>query len=144
MMKDKKEDVVHSSGYAEAQNRGNIGAASAESFAKRRAMEANRTVVRGYGDSKVVHESYGNTGMEAAAFNAEKEASQRAAVREKFGGERESGTSVHGGVSEHGTADVQRQKPEMGRREALANRFAAPTRGGTGSAPARRNPGISR
>lgn len=144
MMKTKKEDVVHSSGYAQVQNEGKIGSASVESFAKRRAMEANRTAVQGYRDSRVVNDAYGNAGAEAAVFSAEKEAAQRAAVREKFGGEKESGTGRYGGSPSREDANTRAQNSEMGRREALANRFAAPTRGGAGSAPARRNPGISR
>ena len=56
MMKAKKEDVVHSSGYAMAQNKG-IGAASTSSFEQRQKMEGNRTRVKGYRDSAIASRS---------------------------------------------------------------------------------------
>ena len=59
MMKDKKEDVIHSSAYASAQNKG-IGTSSIESFTKRRAIDQNRTVVKRYNDSQVVNEARTN------------------------------------------------------------------------------------
>ena len=52
MMKAKKEDVIHSSGYAMVQNQG-IGAASTSSFEQRQKMEGNRTRVKGYRDSAI-------------------------------------------------------------------------------------------
>ena len=55
LMKENKGDVIHSSAYAQAQNVGGIGAASAESFEKRRKIDAKRTQVRRYGESKVAH-----------------------------------------------------------------------------------------
>ena len=60
LMKDKKEDVVHSSAYAKVQNSNGIGVASVETFSGRLAIEQNRQVVRGYGDSKIVNEARGN------------------------------------------------------------------------------------
>ena len=58
-MKDKKEDVVHTSAYASAQNKG-IGASSTESFAKRRVIDQNRTIIKRYNDSQVVTETQAN------------------------------------------------------------------------------------
>lgn len=54
LIKDKKEDVFHSSGYAKAQNGGNIGAASSESYAVRVNVNQHRQVVRGYRDSELM------------------------------------------------------------------------------------------
>lgn len=53
MMKDKKEDVVHSSAYANAQNGGAFGSSSSQSFEKRMEIDKNRKIVRGYQDSKI-------------------------------------------------------------------------------------------
>ena len=53
-MKDKKEDVFHSSAYAKAQNGAALGAASTESYQVRVNINQNRTRVRGYGDSELM------------------------------------------------------------------------------------------
>lgn len=53
VMKDKKEDVFHSSAYAKAQN-SSIGVASTESYQVRVNMNQNRTRVRGYDESEVM------------------------------------------------------------------------------------------
>lgn len=57
----KKQDVFHSSGYAQAQNGGNMGAAAgdAASFAARQAMEQHRKYVRGYKNARIVNQYYG-------------------------------------------------------------------------------------
>ena len=49
----KKQDFFHSSAYAKAQNGGAMGVASTESFAARREIGQNRTMVRGYRDARV-------------------------------------------------------------------------------------------
>ncbi len=54
LIKDKKEDVFHTSGYAKAQNGDNIGAASAESYAVRVNINQNRKRIRNYSDSRLV------------------------------------------------------------------------------------------
>lgn len=59
-MKAKTEDVVHSSAYAQAQNKEGIGVASTRGFDERMRMEKNRTAVKGYGDSEVVNDSREN------------------------------------------------------------------------------------
>lgn len=55
VMKDEKEDIVHSSTYAKAQSGGSMGVASAQSFAERQRIEQNRQVIRGYGASRVAN-----------------------------------------------------------------------------------------
>jgi len=54
VMKDKKEDVFHSSAYAKAQNGSALGAASTESYQVRVNVYQNRSKVRGYGDSELM------------------------------------------------------------------------------------------
>ena len=56
-MKANKEDVVHSSAYAKAQNERGIGTASTETFSARIRINQNRTNVKAYGDSRVVNDS---------------------------------------------------------------------------------------
>ena len=73
LMKDTKDDVIHSSGYAEAQNSGSMGAASAASFAARQALEQNRTTIKKYSASQIANNSYGNT-MRAKTYEPKKEA----------------------------------------------------------------------
>lgn len=53
--KDKKENIFHSSAYARAQGKANFGVASTESFDKRRQLDHNRQVVRGYGESRIAN-----------------------------------------------------------------------------------------
>ena len=59
-MKEKKENIFHSSAYGKAQNAGAIGAASVESFGERMKMEQNRQMVQAYNDSRVVNGAYVN------------------------------------------------------------------------------------
>lgn len=54
VMKDKKEDVFHSSAYAKAQSGETMGAASTESYQVRVNVNQNRTRVRGYSDSEIM------------------------------------------------------------------------------------------
>ncbi len=54
IIKDKKEDVFHSSAYSKAQNGGNMGSASAQSFAARQAIEQNRQHIGGYHQSSIM------------------------------------------------------------------------------------------
>ena len=55
--RERKEDIFHSSAYGKAQNGGNIGAASTESFADRRKIENNRQIIRKYNDARVVSQA---------------------------------------------------------------------------------------
>lgn len=119
-MTDKKADVVHSSTYAETQNANGIGATSAESFAARQALEAKRTMVKNYKDSIIATTvNPDKTGIRK--YDSSKDAAERAAIREKFGGERSNKTE---------------KTPKNGGGTIAAERTTPP--------PARINPGISR
>jgi len=54
MMRTQTTDVMHTSAYAGAQNGGNFGAASTESFAARQSVEERRKFVRGYRNSRII------------------------------------------------------------------------------------------
>lgn len=54
-MKDKKEDVFHSSAYAKAQNGASIGVASSESYQVRVNINQNRQNIKGYKDSELMN-----------------------------------------------------------------------------------------
>ena len=58
LMKEKKEDVVHSSAYASAQSGGSMGATSAMSFEQRKKIDRNRSMVRRYSDSMIANEAW--------------------------------------------------------------------------------------
>ena len=49
----KKDDVMHSSGYAKSQNSGGFGSTDTRSFTKRKELEQNRNLVGGYDKSKI-------------------------------------------------------------------------------------------
>ena len=123
LMKEESKDVVHSSAYAQAQNSEGIGAASTQSFATRQAIEQSRKMVRGYRDSKVVNEVGGGV-VKAVKFDANKDASQRAAIKERFG-ERQ------GRQLSDGDKGMGREAPSSMERSQI-------------TPPARRNPGLSR
>ena len=130
LMKETKGDVVHSSAYAEAQNAGGIGTTSTESFAARREIDSNRTVVKGYRDSRVVNDAFDNVGNKSQKYDAEHDASQRAAIKERFGREQNGGASSgKGGIGE--------QKNNSGNKTIPSGQKTTPP-------PMWRNPGISR
>lgn len=131
LMQDKAKDVAHSSAYAEAQNAGKMGVASAQSFAERQKIEANRTIVQGYRDSRVVSDAFGSGENKLQGYSKEHDASQRAAIRDRFGGGRNNGVGDNRG----GEVGVAGGGADGGR--------GMPT-GRTTPPPARRNPGISR
>lgn len=54
LIKDKKEDIFHTSGYAKAQNGSNMGAASTESYQVRVNVNQHRQMVRGYKESEIM------------------------------------------------------------------------------------------
>ena len=58
LIKDKREDIFHSSAYAKAQSGGVMGAASVESFEKRRKIDQNRQVIQKYKDSQVANQRF--------------------------------------------------------------------------------------
>ena len=118
LIRDKKEDVFHSSGYAKMQAGSGMGASSAESFAHRLKMERNRKMVRKYGDSRIVND-----------FGKEAIRTQRA---ERLKREAQEGKETGGrfGALNKGTSDKTsgaKIKPETQR-----------------AMMARKNPGISR
>ena len=55
MKNDKKEDIFHSSAYAQAQSGSGIGVASHEGFDRRKIIDSNRTGVKRYGDSEIAN-----------------------------------------------------------------------------------------
>ena len=67
VMKDEKEDVFHSSAYAKAQNGGNLGATSSESYQVRVKIDQNRQAVKGYGDSEIMTGTR-NQGLKAKTY----------------------------------------------------------------------------
>lgn len=137
LINEEKQDIVHSSAYGKAQSAENIGTASVESFAVRKAMEASRQAIQKYKDSEVVGGAFNNSGVKSWNYDAKKDAEQRAAIREKYGGRRDDGgfgsEERENGV---GFSGVNEKKTPR-------DRFGGPSRI-EGSAPARRNPGISR
>ena len=54
VMKDKKEDIFHSSAYGRVQNGASMGAASSRSFTERREAQENRKIVGGFGQSGIM------------------------------------------------------------------------------------------
>ena len=67
LIKDKKEDIFHSTAYAKAQSGAAMGAVSAQGFAERQKMEQNRQVIQGYGASRIANSSIGS-GPRAKTF----------------------------------------------------------------------------
>ncbi len=133
-----KQDILHSSVYSKAQNAENMGTTSAESFATRQAMEASRQAIQKYKNSQVVSEAYNNSGVKSWGYDAKKDAEQRATVREKYGGQR----NETGGFGGEGRENGANFLGVDGKRTPM-DRFGGASRT-EGSAPARRNPGISR
>ena len=123
VMNKKKEDVVHSSAYAEAQNQGGIGASSTQTFGQRRAIDQHRSVVRRYGDSKIATESG------KASWQARREAKQ---FGESSDDEKSVSTSGLRGRLNSKDADTGAKGGDV------------VTKSGPSQMPARRNPGISR
>ena len=121
IMKGKKEDMVHTSVYAEAQNSGGIGVSSTRSFADRMKIERNRKRVRGYRDAKVVSEQ----GREA--WRIRQEARQ-------MGEEGSAGNVSIGSASDSASGD-----------SSMVSKQNANSRGGIkANVPTVKNPGISR
>ena len=54
-----RQDFMHSSGYAKAQNGTSFGATSSESFAARQSMEEHRKFIKGYRNSRITNDFYG-------------------------------------------------------------------------------------
>lgn len=62
-----KADFLHSSSFGKAQNGSGMGVTSSQSFNTRMAINQNRRVVRGYGDSRIVTGTR-NTNMRAKTY----------------------------------------------------------------------------
>ena len=122
IMKDKKEDVIHSSAYAEAQNQGGIGSSSMQTFEQRKAIDQNRNLVRKYGDSKIATE-VGRTSWQA----------RRDAAQFGESGDGEKGVSTSG----------LRGRLNSKENDTGTKGGDTATKGGPSQMPARRNPGIS-
>lgn len=66
MMKTQTPEVLHSSGYAKAQNKDSFGAASTETFTERQRIEEQRKFVRGYRNSRLATSA--TSGYRAKAY----------------------------------------------------------------------------
>lgn len=84
-MKAKKEDVIHTSAYAEAQNQG-IGAASSSTFAERQKIEQNRSVIQRYSDAQLVRESRGNAPKAKKYTEPSQEDAGRQSLKQRLSG----------------------------------------------------------
>lgn len=67
VMKPVKEDIFHSSAYGAAQSGAGMGSASTESFSRRRKIEENRRLVKGYNHSSIASAATSN-GPRAKVF----------------------------------------------------------------------------
>ena len=54
LMKEKKENIFHSSEYGRAQSAGIMGTTSTQSFEERMKVDKNRQIVQSYNDSRIV------------------------------------------------------------------------------------------
>ena len=93
LVRDKKEDIVHSSGYAKTQNGASMGATSTESFERRMMVEKNRTRVAKYNNSRIVAQTF--AAMPKAKPYTPPE--RGVGVRGGVGGAGASGSSAAGG-----------------------------------------------
>ncbi len=66
-MKEKKENIIHSSCYGKAQSGAAMGTASTESFAKRMEIDKNRQNIKKYNDSMVAEQRF-NSVMRAKQY----------------------------------------------------------------------------
>ena len=155
LIKVKKEEAVHSSGYAQAGRGERIGSTSAESFAARQAMDQNRKVIQKYKESEVVSQAYNNSGDKAQTYEQKMEMATEAALHAARG---ENGGSILDGAkrkfSNQHIPKIERDAPNhkgmsakevyAAKREELSDKYGAPPGGQMAQPPARRNPGISR
>ena len=95
IIKKKTEDVIHSSAYAEAQNRGGIGTASTQSFNDRMKIEENRSRIQEYNDSRVVTQARASSGIKAKVYTLPEQDNNGngngGRVQSRIGGVRQSG-----------------------------------------------------
>lgn len=130
LIKDNREDIVHTSAYAKAQNADGIGAASTRSFDDRMRIEQNRTAVGSYRDSKVVNE-VGDGVVKAKAYDRGEDTAKMAARRKSYA---EKQTERQFGGSGDGLA-----RSRFGGKSADESGHSGPA-----NPPARKNPGIYR
>ena len=139
LIKEDKKDILHSSTYAKAQNKDGIGVDSVESFTKRREIDRNRTIIRGYDDSKIESESGVRDRFARLKSNADessgKDGKNTLSLRDRM--ERQD----VGGVK-----DLRNGRNVMGNNSSIgSHKMTEPISARTGvTPPARRNPGISR
>lgn len=146
LMKDNKEDIIHSSAYARAQRSG-MGVDSVESFAERRRIDRNRTVVRRYSDSRIASGSGVRDINERLRAEKSAEKDKSLGISNEF---TEIGKKNLIGAREK-LKKVDKKMGQFGVNEArnktIDNRynFAKPSSGRVPTKyPVRRNPGISR
>ena len=125
LMNSRKQDILHTSGYAGMQNGDRMGAASAESFHHRAEIDRARSFVGRYKDSRVMRESR-NTLPKS----------------ESYGGEHWAARRDEGAFSRPDVVDAKARMERMERFE--PGHLNGQVSGGSGQPPARRNPGISR
>lgn len=99
VMREKKEDIFHSSAYGKAQSAEAMGTTSVEGFAKRMEVDGNRQIIKRYNDSRIANSAYTNGPRAKEYVQSEKGASM------KVGGvDAKNNTSISGinGVSRIG------------------------------------------
>ena len=131
LMKDKKEDIAHTSAFADVQNKGRFGVSSSLSFEERMAIEKKRKLIKKYDESKVAH----STEEEIWRLKQNKRR-----VSEKKG----NNTTNDNSVSGDDDASVGRASGvgrDSGGTDVIGN---ATKRAMMSKPPMRRNPGISR
>lgn len=158
LMKTEKKDVMHTSGYAEAQNAGNFGSSSAESFAKRKEIDEHRKTIKGYRDSKIANETRGGyeERRKDLAAKVEKEQGENATYNEtQKTREYQKWTDEGSGRANLNRTQIttEARKRQGGLtnvnrrtmiREGAKKRFGGLSVKEQGRAPSRKNPGISR
>lgn len=121
LMRDEKKDIVHSSGFAKAQNGDSMGAASGESFKRRQNIEKSRQVIRSYGDSRIAHATQEGIVRAKQELAKSNNAYQDNGVNSASGntGENRLGSGLEGRVGDYST--------ERGMRNGGENRFISGT-----------------
>ena len=61
LIREKKRDIFHSSGYGKAQSGDKIGTTSSESFNERLKVDKNRQLIKRYNDSRVAAQRFNNS-----------------------------------------------------------------------------------
>ena len=69
LSKTTKKDVMHTSAYAQAQNKDGMGASSTRSFTERMRVERNRQRIQGYNSSRLVSQTFA-VGPRAKTYEA--------------------------------------------------------------------------